>query len=209
MTNTSTSLKTSVSGSGQKPLPEQTPADESELVNRLKQGQEWACSRLVTLYQDRLLKIAYGITLDHEESREIVQDVFVSAITKISGFQGKNGLSPWLRKITVNACLNWKRKWKRRFRWHHTSLEPDTEYLVLDDACKGETPESRLREKQAERTLARAIATLPEKIRAVFILSTVEGLSYREISQTLDIKEGTVSSRLYRARKILLDEMKP
>ncbi len=189
------------------PTPGMAPVDEADLVRRLRGGQEWASTTLVSHYQDRLLKLAYGITLDHEESREIVQDVFVSAITKIAEFRGERGLGPWLRKITVNACLNWKRKWKRRFRWHHTSLEPDTEFLVYDAAAAGQTPETRLREKQKEAALALAVGTLPENIRAVFVLNTVEGLSYREISETLDIKEGTVSSRLYRARKMILDAL--
>jgi RNA polymerase sigma-70 factor (ECF subfamily) len=186
----------------------QAPIDETDLIKRLKQGQQWACQTLVSHYQDRLLKIAYGITLDHEESREIVQDVFVSAIGKISGFRGDSGLGGWLRKITINACLNWKRKWKRRFRWHHTSLEPDTEFLVYDKASQGETPETRLREKQEEKALSRATHKLPEAIRVVFVLNTLEGLSYKEIAASLGIKEGTVSSRLYRAREMILNTMK-
>lgn len=181
--------------------------DEADLVRRLKEGQQWACNTLVSTYQDRLIKIAYGITLDHEESREIVQDVFVSAITKISDFRGEHGLGPWLRKITLNACLNWKRKWKRRFRWHHTSLEPDTEFLVYDEAAGRQTPETRLREKQDETALAEAVGKLPESIRVVFVLNTLEGLSYKEISAILEIKEGTVSSRLFRARKMILGHM--
>ncbi len=181
--------------------------EEKALIERLRQGQQWACDTLVTTFQDRLLKIAYGITLDHEESREIVQDVFVNAINNIPKFRGDSGLSTWLRKITVNLCLNWKRKWKRRFRWHHTSLEPETEFLTFDEARQGETPETRLRKKQDEQTLAAAVKTLPEKIRVVFVLNTVEGMSYQEISEALSIKEGTVSSRLYRARQMIMDAL--
>jgi len=207
MADTKDLLKPYPSGAGPSPAPAPPPVDEADLVRRLRKGQEWACTILVSSYQDRLLKIAYGITLDHEESREIVQDVFVSAISKISGFRGESGLGPWLRRITINACLNWKRKWKRRFRWHHTSLEPDTEFLIYDAAAGGGTPETRLREKQKETAMAVAVGALPENIRAVFILNTLEGLSYSEISETLGIKEGTVSSRLYRARKMILDRL--
>lgn len=205
MTDTRNLLKPQSSGDGGPPSPEAVPEAEAELIRRLRKGQEWAYRTLVSDYQERLLKIAYGITLDHEESREIVQDVFINAIAKISGFRGERGLGPWLRKITVNASLNWKRKWKRRFRWQHTPLEADTEFLVYDKAADGETPETRLREKQEERALARAVAQLPEAIRAVFVLNALEGMSYKEISETLGIKEGTVSSRLYRARKMILN----
>ncbi len=181
--------------------------DEKALIERLRQGQQWAYDTLVNSFQDRLLKIAYGITLDHEESREIVQDAFVSAINNISGFRGDAGLGTWLRKITVNHCLNWKRKWKRRFKWHHTSLEPDTEFLTFDEAQQGETPETRLREKQEELSLAEAVQALPEIIRVVFVLNTMEGMSYQEISEELGIKEGTVSSRLYRARQMIIESL--
>ncbi|MCG8684365.1 MAG: sigma-70 family RNA polymerase sigma factor [Desulfobacterales bacterium] len=183
------------------------PIDEAALIERLRKGQQWACNMLVSLYQERLLRIAYGITLDHGESQEIVQDVFLKAMGSIHGFRGDSGLWTWLRKITVNHCLNWKRKWKRRFKWHHTSLETDTEFLVYDEAVKGETPETRLREKQEEASLAEAVRSLPEKIRVAFVLSTIEGLSYKEISQTLGIKEGTVSSRLHRARQMILENL--
>ncbi len=192
-------------GTGESSVPGRPLDEDADLVRRLREGQEWAYNTLVANYQARLLKIAYGITLDHEESREIVQDVFVAAITKISGFRGEQGLGPWLRKITVHACLNWKRKWKRRFRWHHTPLEADTEFLVYDAAVDRGTPETRLREKQEDALLAKAVGQLPEKIRVVFVLNRLEGLSYTKIAQTLGIKEGTVSSRLFRARKMIIN----
>jgi len=178
--------------------------DEKDLIRRLCQGQKWACDTLVRAYQDRLLTIAYGLTLDREEAREIVQDVFMSAVKNIAGFRGDCGLYTWLRKITVNRCLNWKRKWKRRFRWHHTFLDAETQYLTREAAGASETPETRLREKQQEQILAATVQSLPEKIRVVFVLNTVEGLSYQAIAAELDIKEGTVSSRLHRARQIIL-----
>ena len=181
--------------------------DEAALIRRLKQGQEWAFTQLVSLHQERLLKIAYGITLDHEESREIVQDVFFKAIDNIQGFRGDSGIGSWMRKITVNACLNWKRKWKRRFRWHHTSLAPETQFLTYTRAKTQPTPETRLREKQGDLALAEAVRSLPEKIRVVFVLNTLEDLSYGEIADTLGIKEGTVSSRLHRARQLLVDTL--
>ena len=93
--------------------------NEQDLVERLKKGQQWAFNVLVNQYQDRLLKIAYGITLDREDSLEIVQDVFVSVYKNIQSFRQDSSLATWLRKITINQCLNWKRKWKRRFKWNH------------------------------------------------------------------------------------------
>ncbi|MDD9303726.1 MAG: RNA polymerase sigma factor [Desulfobacter sp.] len=192
----------------QTPCPQNEAIDEPALIEGLEQGRTWACNALVFNYQDRLLKIAYGITLDHEESREIVQDVFVSAMGSIKNFRGESGLGSWLRKITLNACLNWKRKWKRRFKWHHTSLGPETEFLTYDKAFQGHTPETELKAKQEQMRLVQAVQALPEPLRVVFVLSTLEGLSYQQISAELKIKEGTVSSRLYRARKTIVNGLK-
>ena len=183
------------------------PVDEEDLIRRLKQGQQWSCNVLVALYQERLLKLAWGITLDREESMEIVQDVLFTAIKKIDTFREESGLWTWLRKITINACLNWKRKWKRRFRWHHTPLEPQTMIAAKDTQTQENTPESLLQEKEKKRAVADAVARLPEDVRTAFVLCAFEGLSYQEIAQILGIKKGTVSSRVFRARQIISSSM--
>lgn len=177
---------------------------EKNLVNRLKQGQEWAFRDLINTYQNMLLKIAYGITLDKEESLEIVQDVFVSVYKNIKNFRQDASLAGWLRKITINQCLNWKRKWQRRFRWSHYSIEPKDEALLLKAKNDNINPEILFRKKQLEKTIMDNIKKLPKKTRAVFVLNTLEGLSYDEIAKHLNIKRGTVSSRLCNARKTLL-----
>lgn len=192
------------------PLEKRTahPVDEEDLIRRLKQGQQWACNVLVDLYQERLLKLAWGITLDQEESREIVQDVLFTAIKKIDTFRGESGLWAWLRKMTINAGLNWKRKWKRRFRWHHTPIETQTMIPAQGNEARRATPETLLQEKQEQKAVADAVARLPENVRTAFVLCTFEGLSYQEIAQVLGIKQGTVSSRVFRARQIISGSMK-
>ena len=182
--------------------------EENDLVIRLKQGQEWAFNILVKKYQNMLLKIAYGITLDREESLEIVQDVFVSVHKNIKNFRQDASLAGWLRKITINTCLNWKRKWKRRFKWQHQSIESKDEEKLLRTKKNENNPETLYREKQIELRIMKDISKLPEKIRVVFVLNTLEGLSYEKIAEHLKIKRGTVSSRLYHARKILLASIK-
>ncbi len=188
--------------------------NEQDLVERLIKGQQWAFNVLVERYQNRLLRIAYGVTLNHEDSIEIVQDVFVIVFKKIHTFRQESSLSTWLRKITINQCLNWKRKWKRRFKWSHDSLDLDSGKNLLNDnnlfkeTLKNYDPEILYREKQLGENLMKAIKKLPEKIRVVFVLNSLEGLSYEEIANSLNIKKGTVSSRLYSARKKLMNSLK-
>ncbi len=187
--------------------------NEQDLVERLIKGQQWAFNVLVERYQNRLLRIAYGVTLNHEDSIEIVQDVFVIVFKKIHTFRQESSLSTWLRKITINQCLNWKRKWKRRFKWSHDSLDLDSGKNLLNDnnlfkeTLKNYDPEILYREKQLGENLMKAIKKLPEKIRVVFVLNSLEGLSYEEIANSLNIKKGTVSSRLYSARKNLMNSL--
>lgn len=154
------------------------------------------------------MKIAYGITLDKEESLEVVQDVFISVFKNIHTFRQDASLATWLRKITINLCLNWKRKWKRRFKWHHDAITSEDDHDLFNENKKSRDPEMLYQTKQFEKNLMMAIKTLPEKIRLVFVLNALEGLSYEEIARTLDIKKGTVSSRLHLARKNLIGVLK-
>jgi len=177
--------------------------EEKKLINRLQQGQEAAFETLVRHYQSRLMAIAWSITLDHEESLEIVQDVFLSVHRNINEFRGDASLMTWMRKILINLCLNWKRRWKRRFRWHHVPLELEENILPRGEQTKLNSPESNYLDREMEQLIMEHVARLPEKIRTVFILKTVEGMSYDAIAHLLNIKPGTVSSRLYHARKKL------
>lgn len=181
--------------------------NEQDLVERLKKGQQWAFNVLVKQYQDRLLKIAYGITLNREDSLEIVQDVFISVFKNIQTFRQEGSLVTWLRKITLNHCLNLKRKWKRRFKWSHESIESENDTSLFKANKQSNDPEMLYSEKQFEKNIMGAIKKLPEKIRLVFVLNAFEGLSYEEIAKALNIKKGTVSSRLHFARKKLIDSL--
>ncbi len=180
---------------------------EKDLVERLKKRQKWAFDHLVLLYQGRLFKLAYGITLSREDSLEVVQDVFISVFNHIQTFRHDSSLSTWMRKITIHHCLNWKRKWKRRFRWNHRSIEDETDFDQFKENTNFNDPEILFNEKEMEGSLMKAIRNLPEKNRLVFVLNAIEGLSYDEIAQTLKINKSTVGSRLYLARQSLIDSL--
>jgi RNA polymerase sigma-70 factor (ECF subfamily) len=177
--------------------------DETILVRLLKQRHEEAFRVLIRRYQSKLFSIAYGITLHREESLDIVQEVFLKVHQNIHTFREESKLSTWLHRITVNACLNWKRKWKRRFRWHHQPIERDEAGDRPELGTDEYYPETLYQRKEFEKILWKRLRELPEEARVVFVLKEVEGLSYDEIAKTLNIKTGTVSSRLFYARKKL------
>lgn len=177
--------------------------DESLLVDALRKGQESAYRELISKYQARLKKLAYGITLDVEDSMDIVQDVFLKVFKSIDKFEGKSSLYTWLRRITLNECLNWRRKWKRRFKWHHQSIDDDSVYELKEMGTEKDSPENNYKKKELEKKLKESLNLLPENARMVFILKEVEGLPYEKIGELLGISRGTVSSRLFYAREKL------
>ena len=183
--------------------------DETALVAALKQKDEAAFATLVQHYQKRLFGIAYGITLDREESLDIVQETFVRVFQKIDDFRGDAGIATWLYRITVNLSLNWKRRWRRRLRRVHVSLEAeetDENKALRDDR---EVPEDIYLGGELEHRFRQALTDLPEALRSVFVLKELEGLSYEEIGRILNVKKGTVSSRLFNARQRLKTSVKP
>jgi len=177
--------------------------NESRLVSLLKEREEEAFRVFMRRYQDKVFGIAYGITLDREESLDIVQEVFVKVYERIHTFRGESKLSTWLHRITVNVCLNWKRRWKRRFRWHHEPIEAEEISKKADVEGKDQRPDTLYENKELEQILWKGLREIPEAARAVFVLKEVEGLSYDEIAEALKIRKGTVSSRLFYARKRL------
>ncbi|MGD9158822.1 MAG: RNA polymerase sigma factor [Desulfobacteraceae bacterium] len=181
--------------------------DDSRLVTDLKKGNEWAYRKLVEKYQGKLRNVAYGVTLDVEESADIIQDVFLKAYMGIDKFKGESSLYTWLRRITINESLNWVRKWKRRFKWQHQSLDQE-DGSSLDIESNEAGPESALSSRQVAGILKEGLDKLPEKARAVLVLKEVEGLSYEEIGDILGINKGTVSSRIFYAREKLRECLK-
>ena len=179
------------------------PEDEKRFIALLKEGDEAAFRLLIRKYQSKIYSIAYGITLDREESLDIVQDVFIKVYQKIHLFREESSLSTWLHRITVNLCLNWKRRWLRRFKWHHQPLEIEDGGDYPELGTVEDLPETLYEQKELKKLLWEQLKELPEEARAVFVLKEMEGLSYDEIAETLRIKTGTVSSRLFYARKKL------
>ena len=183
--------------------------NEDRLISLLKDGHEGAFRALVRQYRESLFGIAYGITLDREESLDIVQEVFLKVHQKIHTFGERSSLSTWLHRITVNQSLNWQRKFKRRFKWHHQPLERDESGDLEELGTDNHSPETLYQEKEFEKRFREGLEGLAEGSRAVFVLKEIEGLSYDEIASIFGINRGTVSSRLFYARKELrkvLDE---
>jgi len=182
---------------------------DEELIVRLQRGDEWAFQLLVRRFRAKIFSVAFGITLDAQESRRIVQDVFFQVYRSILDFRGGASLSTWLQRITVECCLNLKRRWFRRFHWlkrvgvHRQKKgtnEPESDLSSNDNHAANE---------QTRLLIDQTLKKLSDPVRTVFVLREIEDLSYEEIAYVTGIKVGTVRSRLFHARQQLRSMLEP
>lgn len=174
--------------------------DASRFLDRLRAGEAAAFEELVMTYQHRVFGVALRMLGSAAEAEEVAQEAFVRAHRALGDFRGDAKLSTWLYAITSRLCLNRLASGERR-------LARQGEETLLRLADSTPRPDAALERNELEAALGRAIAELPEDRRIVVVLRDLEGLSYEEIAQALDLELGTVRSRLHRARADLRDKL--
>ena len=174
--------------------------DAPRFLDRLRAGEASAFEELVTMYQHRVFGVALRMLGNAAEAQEAAQEAFLRAHRGLAKFRGDAKLSTWLYAITSRLCLNRLASGERR-------LVRQGEETLLRLADDGRRPDAALERSELEAALHRAIAELPEERRIVVVLRDLEGLSYEEIAQVLDLELGTVRSRLHRARADLKEKL--
>jgi RNA polymerase sigma-70 factor (ECF subfamily) len=155
-------------------------------------GDAAAERELYETYVDRIYRLAFRLAGEDELARDFTQATFIRAFEKIGSFRGDSSLSTWLHSIGVSVALNGLRKTKR----HRSREAPMEEGLTIGSSRKEAEPDLKER-------MARAIDSLADKYRAVFVMHDVEGYTHEEISGTLNIPVGTSKSHLFQARSKL------
>lgn len=174
---------------------------DRDLVLRAREGDRDAFAEIVRSYQRRIYAVAMRMTRRHEVADDITQDTFVRAYRSLGKFELGRPLRPWLTRIAVNLAINYLNGVANR-----------EEPLPADDGPQGPVegrlaassldanPERSLQSQELAQDLGRAVARLTQEQRTVFLLKVVEEMRYEEIAKLLGISEGTVMSRLSRAR---------
>lgn len=172
--------------------------DDKHILARARRGELDAFEELVRQYEKRVYAVALRSSGSPEDAADITQEVFLRAWRSIESFRGDSGFSTWLFRITMNLCVDHAR---------HKNAQPQTQPLVVgeEDAERpipdtAPTPEEHLENSELGRELAAALDEVSEEHRRIVLLRDVSGLSYTEIAEVLEISEGTVKSRLSRAR---------
>ncbi len=176
-----------------------TRQQESELINKVLDGDRSAFEELVLDNQDKVYSLALKITKNHDDALDAAQEVFLKAYTYLASFRGDSRFSVWLYRLTYNHCLDLVRARKRRPTVSITAQNEEEDDMDFPDSRP--SPQKLAENKELRLAIAKAVDELPEEQRQVFILREFNDYDYSAIAQELDINIGTVKSRLSRARK--------
>jgi RNA polymerase sigma-70 factor (ECF subfamily) len=178
--------------------------DEQKIIQAAQRGDLNAFNELVLQYQSQVYNLAYRIMGEGDSAADATQEAFISAYRAINSYRG-GSFRAWLMRIVTNACYDELRRRKRR-----PTSSLDALYVV--DAAPGEvlmngaeSPEAYAQRQDLNRALEAALQTLPEEQRTVLVLSDIQGYSYQEIADIVDVSLGTIKSRLSRARAKMRD----
>jgi RNA polymerase sigma-70 factor (ECF subfamily) len=207
----SASASTSARGTAaRQPAPEASKAESREedakLVERCRRGDRQAFRSLVERYQRKVYTLALGFVRDPDQAYDISQEAFLKVFRHLDSFQGASSFYTWVYRITVNLCIDLRRK-----KSHGTGQAEFDERIAHEEVGSpadqlspqrlGFDPARALHNAELRKKLLAALEQLSEQHRTVLLLREVDGLSYKEIADVMECPEGTVMSRLFHARR--------
>jgi len=178
---------------------------DEQLVDGIARSDRQAGREFFLRYRQGAFRIAYRLVGNEADAMDVVEDAFVKLLGAAGKFRGEAKASTWFYRIVTNTALDLRRK-----RGRYVTMEPgDEESAGIKDflPSREEGPEDAALRGETASKIEEAIRALSEKHRSVFMLAAVEGLSYRETAEVLDISAGTVMSRLFYARKYLQESL--
>ena len=191
-------------GAGEMPLEAQAltgACPDRELVASCRTGDPLAFARLVELHEGMVFNLSARLLGDPEEARDVAQEVFLQVYRMLGRFEGRSSLKTWIYRIAANQCHNRRRFWHRRRRDREEGLEAVPAEAA--GAGGGSSPYEEARLGERARRVQAALLQLSFEHRLVLVLREVEGLTCEEVAAALGVPEGTVKSRLSRAREAM------
>lgn len=174
-----------------------SPPDISDgrLVSQCLEGESSAWEELVNRYSRRVYNVAYQFTGRHEEAEDLTQEIFLKIYRSLSTFDLQAAFLPWLVRVSKNMCVDHYRKRRRERLLVHGNWEK-----ITSVACSRANPYQKTFTRERRTILLRALEQIPAELKEVVILRDLQGMTYSEIAETLELAEGTVKSRLNRGR---------
>lgn len=183
---------------------EPVPNEDARLVARTQAGDPAAFDALVVKYSPRLYGLVYNMTSNHEDTNDLLQDVFAKAYRSIAGFRGNSAFYTWVHSIAVNMTINFLKKRGRRLTMSlddiDAGIENDKEFIELTSSTN---PVREADLSELQQRLNEAMMKLSYDHRAVVTMFDIQGMPHAEIAKILGVSEGTVRSRLFYAHRQL------
>ena len=173
---------------------------EQELVKRAKAGDEEAFEELVSLYEKKIYNMGLRYTGNQQDALDICQDVFLRLFRFISQFNEESSFSTWIYRIASNVCKDCVRKSQKIMEISFEVRDEEDGGYEINVSDLRFSPESDFQRKELRMAIVQGISALPEKYREIIIMRDINGMSYSEIGKCLGLEEGTVKSRIARAR---------
>lgn len=182
--------------------------EDKQFISKAKQGDMAAFEELILQHEKMVYNVALRMMNHSEDAKDISQEVFIKAYRNISNFDERSTFSTWIYRITTNTCIDEmrKRKGKQTFSLDN-EFEGEKSNWKREVADDADTPEKSILKKEEKNEILMAMEGVSEEYKMVFILRDIQGLSYEEISDILDLTLGTVKSRISRARKNIKEEI--
>lgn len=182
--------------------------DEEKLVERLKRRDEAAFNELIRLYEGKIFRLVFRMIGDRAEAEDLAQEVFVTVFKSIDGFRGDSKLSTWMYRVATNHCKNRIKYLSRRARGQKKEFDEIADREAIESATMATSaqvprPDDLAQARQMEGMIQTALAELDDAQRQLVVLRDVQNLTYDEIQKLTGLAEGTVKSRLHRARLAL------
>ena len=177
--------------------------NENQLIKKAAKGDPNAFETLMLQYQTPVYNLCFRILGNPEDAADMTQETFLKAWKNLEGFHMESSLSTWLYRLANNCCLDLLRSKKRKPTISIVREDEEGEELAFDPVDPSPQPDELLIKKEENQILQQALMSLDEQQRSILTLRVVNDMSYEDISQALQIKEGTVKSRLARARENL------
>jgi RNA polymerase sigma-70 factor (ECF subfamily) len=169
--------------------------DEKDLVERCRKGDDEAWRQMVDQLGQRVYSVAYHFSLKREDAEELSQEIFLKIFENLHRYDGSYPLVAWVVSLARNLCIDRYRRKKRERSFRFVSDEAVAPLLRSDD-----DPAAEALRRERTKLLFWALAEIPEDLAEILVLRDLEGLAYEEIGKSLDLPDGTVKSRLFRAR---------
>ncbi len=185
---------------------------DKDIIARIKAGDDNAYGDIIRRYNQRMFRVARSIVTDDAAAMDIVQEAHIKAYTKLNEFRGSIQFFSWLATITRNEAFMYLRKYKREVSMTDDVIQlfenTESDHKInIQQSNNKDLPDTTLENAQLQKLIVKHIDKLPEDFRIVFVLRAVEQLSVKETAEILNIKEKTVKTRYFRAKRILRSQI--